>query len=95
MTILYGAGISNSTRTFRRQPAAAAGGRRRRDGSRAAGISSMPTNRRMANLLVTMMDKMDVPVDKVGGSNGKLPLDPLAGASEDATGRFRLSLRYL
>jgi hypothetical protein len=29
----------------------------------------------MANLLVTLMDKMDVPVEKVGGSNGKLDLD--------------------
>jgi hypothetical protein len=29
----------------------------------------------MANLLVTIMDKMDVPVEKVGGSNGRLQLD--------------------
>ena len=27
----------------------------------------------MANLLVTLMDKMDVPVEKIGGSTGKLP----------------------
>ena len=33
----------------------------------------------MANLLVTLMDKLDVPVDKVGGSNGKLLLDTLSG----------------
>ena len=33
----------------------------------------------MANLLVTLMDKMGVPVDKVGGSTGKLPLDTLSG----------------
>jgi len=25
------------------------------------------------------MDKMDVPVDHVGGSTGKLPIDTLAG----------------
>jgi hypothetical protein len=33
----------------------------------------------MANLLVTLMDKMDLPVDHVGGSNGKLPIDTLTG----------------
>ena len=33
----------------------------------------------MANLLVTLMDKMDVPVDHVGGSNGKLAIDTLPG----------------
>ena len=26
----------------------------------------------MANLLVTLMDKMDVPVERIGGSTGKL-----------------------
>jgi hypothetical protein len=33
----------------------------------------------MANLLVTLLDKMEVPVEKVGGSTGKLPLDTLSG----------------
>jgi hypothetical protein len=33
----------------------------------------------MANLLVTLMDKMDVPVDKIGASTGALPLDTLSG----------------
>ena len=33
----------------------------------------------MANLLVTLMDKMDVPVEQLGGSTGKLPLDTLSG----------------
>jgi hypothetical protein len=28
---------------------------------------------------MTIMDKMDFPVEKVGGSNGKLSLDTLAG----------------
>jgi hypothetical protein len=32
-----------------------------------------------ANLLMTIMDKMDYPVEKVGGSTGKLPIDSLAG----------------
>jgi len=25
------------------------------------------------------MDKLDVPIDKIGGSTGKLPIDPLPG----------------
>jgi hypothetical protein len=33
----------------------------------------------MANLLVTLMDKFDVPVEKIGGSTGALPIDTLAG----------------
>ena len=33
----------------------------------------------MANLLVTLMDKMDVPVERIGGSTGKLPLEALSG----------------
>ena len=33
----------------------------------------------MANLLVTLMDKLDVPVEKIGGSTGALPLDTLSG----------------
>ena len=33
----------------------------------------------MANLLVTLMDKLDVPVDRIGGSTGKLPIDTLSG----------------
>ena len=28
----------------------------------------------MANLLVALMDKLDVPVERLGGSTGKLPL---------------------
>jgi hypothetical protein len=29
----------------------------------------------MANLLVTLMDKLDVPVERLGGSNGHLQID--------------------
>jgi hypothetical protein len=32
----------------------------------------------MANLLVTLLDKLDVPVEKVGGSTGRLPIDPIS-----------------
>ena len=33
----------------------------------------------MANLLVTLMDKMGVPVESHGGSTGALPIDTLTG----------------
>jgi hypothetical protein len=32
----------------------------------------------MANLLMTLMDKLDVPIDHIGGSTGKLPIDTLS-----------------
>jgi hypothetical protein len=32
----------------------------------------------MANLLVTLMDKMDVPVERLGGSTGKLEIDAVS-----------------
>jgi len=63
---------------LRRQSAAAGDGRRAGTlkGGRHLTYSGKPT---MANLLVTLMDKMDVPVERVGGSTGKLPLDTLSG----------------
>ena len=45
-------------------------------GGRHLAYKDKPT---MANLLVTLMDKLDVPVEKLGGSTGKLPLDTLSG----------------
>jgi hypothetical protein len=33
----------------------------------------------MANLLVTLMDKLDVPVERLGGSTGHLPIDTVSG----------------
>ena len=46
--------------------------------SRAAGTSRIADKPTMANLLVTLMDKMDVPVERVGGSTGKLPLETVS-----------------
>jgi hypothetical protein len=43
-------------------------------GGRHVNYSGKPT---MANLLVTLMDKLDVPVERLGGSSGKLPIDAL------------------
>ncbi len=76
--ILYGSGISNSTRhSGDNLPLLIAGGGAGRiKGGRHLVFPKNPT---MANLLVTLMDKLDVPVEKLGGSTGRLPLDPLAG----------------
>ena len=76
--ILYGAGISNSQRhSGDNLPLIlVGGGSGRLKGGRHLKYTDKPM---MANLLVTLMDKMDVPVDHVGGSTGKLPIDTLAG----------------
>ncbi len=78
MTILYGAGISNSNRhSGDNLPLlVVGGGAGRLKGGRHIQYSGKPSN---ANLLVTLMDKLDVPVEKLGGSTGKLPLDTLSG----------------
>jgi hypothetical protein len=77
-TILYGAGISNSQRhSGDNLPLMlVGGGAGRLKGGRHVKYTDKPM---MANLLVTLMDKMGVPVDHVGGSNGKLQIDGLAG----------------
>src|SRR6266851_517637 len=78
VTILYGSGISNSTRhSGENLPLlVVGGGSGRLKGVRHITYSDKPT---MANLLVTLMDKMGAPVEKIGGSTGKLPLDTLSG----------------
>jgi hypothetical protein len=78
MTILYGSGISNSNaHSGDNLPLMVlGGGAGRLKGGQHLVYSDKPT---MANLLVTLMDKMDVPVDRIGGSTGKLPLDTLSG----------------
>jgi len=78
MTILYGSGISNSTQhSGENLPLlVVGGGAGRLKGGRHLKYADKPT---IANLLVTLMDKMDVPVDHLGGSTGRLPLDTLSG----------------
>jgi hypothetical protein len=78
MTVLYGSGISNSTRhSGDNLPlllmGGGAGGLK---GGRHLKYAGSPT---IANLLVTLMDKLGVPVERIGGSTGRLPLDPLPG----------------
>src|SRR5499427_9290586 len=78
MTILYGSGISNSTRhSGDNLPLlVVGGGSGTLKGGRHLTYNDKPT---MANLLVTLVDKMGLPVDKIGGSTGALPLDTLSG----------------
>jgi hypothetical protein len=78
MTILYGSGISNSTRhSGDNLPLlVVGGGAGRLKGGRHLTYSDKPS---MANLLVTLMDKLDVPVEHLGGSTGRLPLETLSG----------------
>jgi hypothetical protein len=77
MTILYGSGISNSQRHAgdNLPILLVGGGAGTLKGGRHIVYKEKPS---MANLLVTLMDKMGVPVEKVGGSDGKLSLDTLS-----------------
>ena len=77
-TILYGAGISNSQRHSGDDLPllVMGGGSGRLKGGRHLTYTDKPM---MANLLVTLMDKMDVPIERIGGSTGRLPLDTLSG----------------
>jgi hypothetical protein len=77
MTILYGSGISNSTEhSGRNLPLlVAGGGAGRLRGGRHLRYANEPG---IANLLVTLMDVMGAPVDQVGGSDGRVPLDQVS-----------------
>jgi hypothetical protein len=78
MTILYGSGISNSNaHAGDNLPLLlVGGGAGTLKGGRHLRYADQPS---IANLLVTLMDKLDVPVEKLGGSTGRLPIDTLSG----------------
>ncbi len=78
ITILYGAGLSNSNaHSGENLPQMIVGGGAGKiKGGRHLKYTNRPSQ---ANLLLTLMDKMDYPVEKVGGSTGKLNIDSLAG----------------
>jgi hypothetical protein len=78
VTILYGSGISNSTRhSGDNLPILLVGGGA---GTLKGGRHlTYPDKPSMANLLVTLMDKLGVRVDRLGGSTGKLEIDTLSG----------------
>jgi hypothetical protein len=77
MTILYGSGISDSDRhSGDNLPLmVVGGGAGTMRGGRHVKFGHEPT---MADLLVTLMDKVGVHVDRVGGSTESLPIDTLA-----------------
>jgi len=76
MIILYGAGISNSNAHsgVNLPLMLVGGGAGKLKGGRHLKYANQPSQ---ANLLMTIMDKMEYPVEKVGGSNGELPIDTL------------------
>jgi hypothetical protein len=78
MTIMYGSGISNSTyHSGDNLPLlVVGGGAGRLKGGRHLKYSGDIS---MSNLLVTLMDKLDMPIEKFGDSTGELPLDTLSG----------------
>jgi hypothetical protein len=77
-TILYGSGISNSNaHAGDNLPLlVVGGGAGTLKGGRHLAYAGQPS---VANLLVTLMDKLGVPVEKLGGSTGRLPIDTLPG----------------
>jgi hypothetical protein len=78
MTVMYGSGISNSTRHsgVNLPLMLVGGGSGTLKGGQHLKYTDKPT---IANLLVTLMDKLGVPVEKIGGSTGKLPIETIAG----------------
>jgi hypothetical protein len=78
LTIMYGSGISNSTRHsgVNLPLMLVGGGAGTLQGGQHLKYTDKPT---IANLLVTLMDKLGVPVEKIGGSTGKLPIETIAG----------------
>lgn len=78
MLILYGGGISDGNlHDHSRLPLLLVGG----SGGHLEGGRHLkyPDPTPMSNLLVTMLDKAGIPLDKVGDSNGKLEFEGLAG----------------
>ena len=73
MTIMYGAGLSNSTihSGINLPVMLVGGGAGWMQGGQHRSYQDEPT---MANLLVSIMDKFNLPVDQIGGSTGSLPL---------------------
>ena len=71
--VLYGSGMGDSQpHNHTELPAVLAGGA---SGRMAGGTHlRMPSGTPMSNLLVTMLDKLDVPVDRFADSNGTVPV---------------------
>ena len=81
MTIMYGTCMSNSTRHAGNNVPilVLGGGAGRLQGGRHLRYGAGTTH---ANLLLTLLDKFDVPLDRVGGSTGPLPIDGIETLTE-------------
>jgi hypothetical protein len=76
LLLLYGSGISDSNRHDPDNlPLLLVGGRDQLKGGRHLRYTGQPA----ANLLVTILEKLDVPVEKMANSRGALDLDTLSG----------------
>jgi hypothetical protein len=74
--LLYGAGLSNGNEHSHIDlPLLLVGGKDQLKGGRHL---RCPLDTPMANLLVTMLDRVGVPVDNVGDSTGRLELEPIS-----------------
>ena len=78
MTILYGSGMSSPQghRGNNLPLLVVGGGNGRLQGGRHLKYDDQPSH---ANLLHTLLDKFDVPLERPGGSTGPLPIDTLSG----------------
>jgi len=78
MVMLYGCGMSDSNaHSPDNVPVLLLGG-----GSgtlRGGRHLKYPNDPPLANLMVTVVDKLGIPIEKLGNSNGKLPIDALSG----------------
>ena len=81
MTVVYGTCMSNSTRHAGTNVPilVLGGGGGRLKGGRHLAYGPGTSH---ANLLLTLMDKFDVPLERVGGSTGPLPIDEIETLSE-------------
>ena len=81
MTIMYGTCMSNSTRHAGTNVPilVLGGGAGRLKGGRHLRYDTKTSH---ANLLLTLMDKFDMPLERVGGSTGELPIDEIDTLSE-------------
>ena len=74
---VYGYGMADGNAHAPKSADPAARGRRGRAQGRAA--PAFPAETPLANLHLTLLDKLGVPIDKIGDSTGKADLDTLSG----------------
>jgi hypothetical protein len=78
MVLLYGCGMSNSNShsPINVPILVLGGGSGQLKGDQHLKYEKDPP---LANLMVTLLDKLGVPLEKLGNSNGRLPIEPLSG----------------